>query len=331
MTTTAELPTDLDVLVIGGGPAGLSGALMLARSRRSVAVIDSGSPRNAPAPAIHGLLGYDGTPPAEYLRRGRADVRRYGGVVLAGEVSDVRRDDTGFAITLADGRATHARRLLLATGLTDELPAVEGLAARWGRDLVHCPYCHGWEVRDRAIAVLATGPMAFHSALLWRQLSDRIVLLRNGIDLPADQLDQLRARGVRIVDGAVRSVVTADDAIRGVTLDDGRVVPCEVIAAGTHLIARGAGLFTALGLTLAEHPSGMGTHVPTDPIGRTDVPGVWAAGNVTDLSAQVGAAAAAGAMAGAQLNAELAMAETQLAARGAAAPTAGPESAKMPG
>ncbi|GGB15202.1 oxidoreductase [Flexivirga endophytica] len=311
------LPTDQDVVVIGGGAAGLSGALMLGRSRRSVTVIDAGSPRNAPADGIHGLLAYDGMPPAEYLRLGTENVRRYGGAVVAGEVSAVTRDETGFAVTLADGRSTHARRILLTTGLVDELPDIAGLAERWGRDVVHCPYCHGWEVRDRDIAVLATGPMAFHSAVLWRQLSDRITLLRNGIDFSAEQLAQLAARGVRIVEGRVQSVVTADDAITGVALVDGQVVPCEVIAAGTHMVARG-GVVESLGLSAVEHPSGMGVHVPADAMGRTEVPGVWAAGNVTDLSAQVGAAAAAGAMAGAQINAELAMQETAEATAGSA-------------
>lgn len=311
--TTDILRNSQDVVVIGGGAAGLSGALMLARSRRSVTVIDAGSPRNAPADGIHGLLGYDGMPPAEYLRRGTEDVRGYGGSVVNGEVAEVRRDATGFVVVLADGRCTHARRILLTTGLVDELPEVGGLAERWGRDLVHCPYCHGWEVRDRAIAVLATGPMAFHSTVLWRQLSDRVTLLCNGIELPDEQLEQLRARGVEIVDGPVRAVVTTDDAISGVRLvdghDDGQVVPCEVIAVGARMAAR-AGAVQALGLSAVEHPSGMGVHVPTDAVGRTDVPGVWAAGNVTDLTAQVGAAAAAGAMAGAQINAELAMEET---------------------
>lgn len=316
--TTDKLRNDHDVVVIGGGAAGLSGALMLARSRRSVAVIDAGAPRNAPADGIHGLLGYDGMPPAEYLRRGTADLLRYGGMVISGEVVEIARDETGFAISLGDGRATHARRVLLAAGLVDELPDIEGLADRWGRDVVHCPYCHGWEVRDQAIAVVATGPMAFHTTLLWRQLSDRVVLLRNGIEFPAEQLAQLVARGVRIAEGRPEAVVVTDDAISGVRMADGGVVPCEVIAAGTRMVARGEQLISSLGLSLTEHPSGMGVYLATDPAGRTDVPGVWAAGNIADLSAQVGAAAAAGAMAGAQINADLA---TEEAADSVATPT----------
>src|SRR5262249_42901482 len=138
-----QMRTSYDVVVIGGGAAGLSGALMLARSRRSVVVIDGGEPRNAPAAAVHGLLGRDGMDPGDLLERGRAEVRGYGGHVVAGDVDAVTRADDGFAVRLTDSRAVHARRLLVATGLVDELPDIPELRARWGRDVVHCPYCHG--------------------------------------------------------------------------------------------------------------------------------------------------------------------------------------------
>lgn len=147
-----------DVVVIGGGAAGLSGALMLARSRRSVVVIDGGEPRNAPAEGVHGLLGLDGTPPAELLRRGRVEVTGYGGQVVPGTVVAAVPSADGFQITLAGGRTVRARRVLVATGLRDELPELPGLAEHWGRGVVHCPYCHGWEVRDEPIGILAVGP-----------------------------------------------------------------------------------------------------------------------------------------------------------------------------
>src|SRR6185437_10938414 len=155
---------------------GLSGALMLARARRSVVVVDAGEPRNAPAAGVHGLLGRDGMPPAELLERGRAEVRSYGGEIVRGEVDGVDRDGDRFAVRLAGGEIMHARRLLVTTGLVDELPEVPGLRERWGRDVVHCPYCHGWEVRDRAIGVLTTGPMSVHQTLLFRQWSADVVL-----------------------------------------------------------------------------------------------------------------------------------------------------------
>lgn len=294
---------EYDVVVIGGGAAGLNGALMLARSRRSVLVLDAGEPRNAPAAGVHGLLARDGMPPAELLARGREEVRSYGGQVESAEVATARADGAGFAVGLADGRTVRARRLLVATGLTDELPDIAGLRERWGRDVVHCPYCHGWEVRDRAIGVLATGPMAVHHALLFHQLSADVTLFTHTAPPPSgEDAERLAALGVRTVGGKVQSLEIAGDRITGVRLADGTVVAREVVAVAPRMVARAAFL-ADLGLPTAENP--MGVHIPADPAGRTEVPGVWAAGNVTDLSAQVGAAAAAGALAGAQINADL--------------------------
>lgn len=302
-----------DVVVLGGGAAGLSGALMLARARRSVVVVDAGAPRNAPAAGVHGLLARDGTPPAELLERGRAEVRRYGGQVLTGEVDAAARDTEGFTVALAGGGSVRAGRLLVATGLVDQLPDLPGLRERWGRDVLHCPYCHGWEVRDQAIGVLASGPMSVHQALLFRQWSDDVTYFAHtGPEPTGEQAEQLAARGIRVVDGEVASLVVADDRLTGVRLTDGTVVSRAALAVAPRMVAR-AGFLAALGLRPAEHPSGMGEHIPADPTGRTDVPGVWVAGNVTDLSAQVGAAAAAGATAAAQINADLVAEETRQA------------------
>lgn len=302
-----------DVVVIGGGAAGLNGALQLARSRRSVLVVDAGQQRNRPAHAVHGLLGHDGLPPARLLARGRDEVRGYGGEVVTGSVATVRGDlDSGFTVTLADGRAVRARRLLVTSGLVDELPDIPGLRERWGRDVVHCPYCHGWEVRDQAIGVLASGPRSVHQALLFRQLSNDVVYFRHGTALDDAEAAQLAARGIRVVDGEVSALVIAGDRLAGVRLADGSVVPRQAVAVGARMVAR-AGFLADLGLKPSEHPSGMGAHIPADPAGRTEVPGVWAAGNVTDLSAQVGASAAAGALAGAVINADLVEEETRRA------------------
>ncbi|MGN2640785.1 NAD(P)/FAD-dependent oxidoreductase [Nocardia takedensis] len=307
---TEELEQGYDVVVVGGGAAGLNGALMLARSRRSVAVIDAGQPRNAPAEGIHGLLGHDGLPPAELLARGRAEVRRYGGQVVDGEVVDVARDGAGFTVTLRDGRAVGARRLLVTTGLVDELPEVPGVREHWGRAVVHCPYCHGWEVRDTAIGVLGSGPMSTHQALMFRQLSADVVYFTHTVPPTAEQAEQLTARGIRIVAGEVAGLVDADGTLTGVRLTDGAVVDRETVVVGTRMVAR-AEFLSGIGLVPVEHPSGAGVHLPVDPTGRTEVAGIWAAGNVTEPSAQVGASAAAGAMAGAMINADLVMAETR--------------------
>ncbi|MEV0421899.1 NAD(P)/FAD-dependent oxidoreductase [Streptosporangium canum] len=314
---TDQLRNGYDVVVVGGGAAGLSGALMLARARRSVVVIDAGAPRNAPAESVHGLLARDGIRPAELLERGRAEVCGYGGHVVPGEVGAVAREDdgedTGFAVTLADGRTVRARRLLVATGVVDELPDIPGLRDRWGRDVLHCPYCHGWEVRDQAIGVLAGGPLAVHQALLFRQWSADVTLLSHTMAPPTGQeAEQLAARGVSVVDGEVASLEIVEDRLVGVRLSSGALVSRQALVVAPRMVAR-AGFLAELGLRPAEHPRGVGEHIPSDATGRTDVPGVWIAGNVTDLVAQVGNVAAAAAAAAAQINADLVDEDTRRA------------------
>jgi thioredoxin reductase len=312
MPSDDDLNTSYDVVVVGGGAAGLNGALMLARSRRSVVVIDAGQPRNAPADGVHGLLARDGMPPAELLERGRAEVRSYGGAVVAGTVTAVDPLPSGFTVGLADGRTVSARRLLVTTGVFDELPEIPGLRERWGRDVIHCPYCHGWEVRDRAIGVLATSPMVAHQALLFRQLSDDVTVFSHAVELTSIDRERMLARGIRIVDGTVAGLRVDDDRITGVLLADGTVVGRDVLTVQSRAVVR-AGFLTGLGLTTVEHPMGMGTYVVADQAGQSSVPGVYLAGNVSDLGAQVGAAAAAGALAGARLNADLVDEETTAA------------------
>ncbi|WP_327350698.1 NAD(P)/FAD-dependent oxidoreductase [Streptomyces sp. NBC_01304] len=314
------LPAEtVDAVVIGGGAAGLNGALMLARSRRSVVVIDSGTPRNAPADAMHGFLVLDGTPPTEILRRGREQVRQYGGRIVFGEVASAEPaapsedGDLRFALTLADGRTLTARRVLVATGLRDVLPDVPGLAQHWGHGVVHCPYCHGWEVRDEPIGVLATGPASVHHALLFRQLTDDLVYFTRATALDEDTRARFAARNIRVVDTPADEVVQADDGgIAGVRLTGGEFVARRVLAVATRMQARTEGL-EGLKLPLQDLPDDMGRHFASGTAGTTDVPGVWVAGNATDLSAQVGASAAAGALAGAHINAQLATADTDAA------------------
>jgi thioredoxin reductase len=318
-TRTDPLPEDtIDTVVIGGGAAGLNGALMLARSRRSVVVIDSGSPRNAPAEGVHGLLGLDGTPPAELLRQGREEVRRYGGQLVTGEVVSAAPTapsadgDPRFAITLAGGGLVRARRVLVATGLRDVLPDIPGLAPHWGRGVVHCPYCHGWEVRDEPIGVLAVGPASVHHALLFRQLTEDLVYFTRGTDLDEDTRARFTARGIRVIETPVAEVQSDGNGITGVLLTDAHVVSRRVLAVVTTTLARADGL-DGLRLPMEDLPGGMGRRFITGMAGATDVPGVWVAGNATDLTAQVGASAAAGALAGAHMNAHLATADTNAA------------------
>jgi thioredoxin reductase len=301
-----------DVVVIGGGPAGLNGALMLARSRRAVLVIDAGEPRNTPAEGVHGLLGHDGIPPAELLERGRTEVRRYGGQVVPGRVTRAARNGDGFIVELADGRSIGARRLLVTTGLVDELPDLPGVQEGWGRDVLHCPHCHGWEVRDKAIGVLASGPNSIHQALLFRQLSDDVLYFSHRMPPEDGQAQQIASRGIRVVNGEVASLEVIEHRLTGVRLRDGVLVDRDILVVSTRMVAQ-AGFLADLGLNPTEHPSGLGEHIKVDPAGLTDVPGVWAAGNVTDLAAQVGTSAAAGAWAAIRINADLVDEETHRA------------------
>lgn len=317
--------TLVDVAVLGGGAAGLSGALMLARSRRSVVVLDAGTPRNAPAAAIHALLGHDGTPPAEYLARGRAEVRRYGGRIVRAQVVSARAaqpapdGDLLFALDLADGRTLTARRLLVAVGVRDELPEIPGLAPHWGRDLVHCPFCHGWEVRDRAIGVLATTAMSAHQALMFRELTEDLHVYAAGAELDAAARERFAALGITVHEGAVEEVLAGEDGgITGVRLAGGEFVARSVLAVATTLTPRLDGL-EGLGLALEELPGGMGWKVPTGMAGASEVPGVWVAGNAADPAAQVGAAAAGGALAGGHLHGALTLAGAEAAVAAARA------------
>lgn len=302
-----------DVIVVGGGAAGLSGALVLARSRRSVLVIDAGEPRNAPAAGVHGYLTRDGMNPASLLAVGREEVRGYGALVVDGRVSSAERGDDGFTVTLNDGRTAAAKRLLVTTGLLDELPGVRGLRERWGRDVLHCPYCHGWEVQDQPIGVLASGPKATHQAQLFRQLTPDVTLfLHTGPALSDDDREQLAARDIAIVDGEVERLEVTDDRLSGVRLRGGEVIPLQALVVGPRFAAR-AEVLLSLGLTVTEHPLGIGHFIDSDATGLTLVPGVWVAGNVTDPMAQVVSSAAAGAMAGAVINADLVVEEVQRA------------------
>ena len=214
----------LDTLVLGGGAAGLSGALTLARSRRSVLVLDAGEPRNAPAAGVHAFLTRDGLPPAELGRLGRAEVESYGGRVRPGTAVAAQRVGDLFAVDTADGETLHARRLLVATGLVDELPDLPGVRELWGRDVLHCPYCHGWEVRDQPLAVLGTGPGSLHQVKLFRQLTADLVYLRHHApELTAEEAEELAALGVPVVDEEVTGLEITDDRLSGVRLASGRV------------------------------------------------------------------------------------------------------------
>jgi thioredoxin reductase len=274
-------------------------------------VIDAGTPRNAPAAHMQGFLSQDGTPPSALLGAARAEVRHYGVEIIEDRVVDAT---AGFVLRLGGGRTVRARQLLLATGATDELPDVMGARERWGRDFLHCPYCHGWEVRDQPIGVLGTGPGSVEHAHLLRQWSDDITFFTHTATVTVEERATLRAREIAVVDGTVERLLVSDDRLRAVQLTDGRTV------------ARGALFIRPAPRAHADTPArGLGCEllagglVRADADGRTSVPGVWAAGNATNPRAQVITAAGEGSAVAIAINTELLQADIADARRQLAA------------
>jgi thioredoxin reductase len=287
----------LDVVVIGGGAAGLSAALVLGRARRRVAVVDAGAPRNAPASHMHGYLSRDGLPPAELLRSGREEAAGYGVEFVSGDVASV---EPGFRIALAHGPTLEARRVLIATGATDDFPSIPGLAERWGKDFLHCPYCHGWEVRDEPLGILGTNSGSVEHAHLVRQWSDDLIFFTHAYAPTGTERERLEARGIRVADGAVTGIVVEDDRLTAVILDGGRTVERTALFVRPDIRPRGTQLIEQLGPETDE--SGF---IRVDGAGRTSVPGIWAAGNVANPRAQVVTAAGEGSAAAISINADL--------------------------
>lgn len=303
-----------DVVVIGGGAAGLSGALMLGRARRRVLVIDSGQPRNRFTSKMHGVLGRDGTSPAELLADGRREIESYNGVIRQGVVTDAQPTSDGFRITYIgqgfqptatdDAAVTvYTRRILVATGLRDGLPAIDGLDQWWGRGVAMCPYCDGYEVRDRRIGILATGPGSTIQAQLLRQWSPSIIYLPDTVGMPqGPDLENFAARGIEIQEGGVRRVIDDTQRLTGVELEDGTRVPLDAIFTAPALTPADD-VLRMLGAQTTDGP--VGTFVAVDATGRTSVNGVWAAGNVVDPMANVPVSIGAGAQAAGAINHDL--------------------------
>ena len=292
-----------DAIVIGAGVAGLSAAQMIGRARRRTLVIDSGSPRNRFAAHMHGVLGQDGAAPLDLLARGREEAEAYGVEIRPGSVDRVDAHENHAVVNLADGRIETARAVVVATGLVDELPAIRGLADRWGAGVMHCPYCHGWEVRDRTLGVLLSSPLGLHQAQLVRQWSDCVVVFTAAMGaLDPAMVRRLTARNVEIITEPVVEVLGEGAEVTGVRLSGGRVV--ELGGIFTAPTTRPLDAFlTHLELERVDTPAG--SFLAVDQTGRTSSARIWAAGNVVNPGANVPISMGAGAMAGAALNAAL--------------------------
>ncbi len=293
--------SNYDVVVVGGGAAGLSAALVLSRARRMVLVLDAGHPRNAPAAHMQGFLSRDGMPPAELLAHGRDEVRGYGARVVTGTVEGITAcHQGGFRVMFSGGHQVTARQVLLATGLRDALPAIDGLTERWARDVLHCPYCHGHEVRDRPLGVIGVRPEGVRYAQIVRQWSDDVVFFASAGMLTGTQRTELMARAIGVVEGGVRQVRVEDDRLCGVEMDDGRVILREALFVPPRVVPHND-LLVTLGADLDENG-----WVRTDTTGGvTSVAGLWVAGNLANPRAQVITAAGEGSAAAIAMNAVL--------------------------
>jgi thioredoxin reductase len=280
---------DWDCVVVGGGVAGLSAAMVLGRARRRTLVLDRDGQSNRAAEHVGGLLGLDGTPPAELYARAREQLAAYDAVVVReAEAVDARAEDDGFVVTLGDGEGeVRARALVLATGMDYQVPDVPGFREHWGRAVFHCPFCHGWEVRDRPLVVYGEGEVAARQAALLAGWTDDVTVVA------PDEL-----AGLRVEDGALRAVVRRD----------GSEVPCDGILVHAPLRRRGR-LAEQLGLELED--SGL---VAVDAMARTSVPGVYAAGDLAVAPQQVAIALGSGHRAGVVATGELLLGHGAMAA-----------------
>lgn len=254
---------------------------------------------------MHGVLGQEGVSPAALVETGRREAAGYGVQFVDGVVSAAEDGADGLRVTLESGETHACRALVVATGITDELPDIPGLAQRWGTGVLHCPYCHGWEVADQRLGVLATSPASVHQVQMVRQWSDRVTVFAARLGEMEPRVEtRLRARGIEIVNAEVVEVLGDGDRVTGVRTADGGVVAVDAIfTAGTP---RPHDAFVAgLGLEQAELPFGAGSFLTVDPMGKTTHDRVWAAGNVVNPMANVPMSIGAGAMAGSAVNGAL--------------------------
>jgi len=294
---------DLDVIVIGGGPAGLTAALYLGRSRRRTLLIDAGEPRNAPASSAHGVFSRDGAAPADLAAEARRQLKRYPTVAMWNlKAETVEKEPPGFVVRTQDGRQARSRRLLFATGIRDELPDIDGLAERWGRGVLHCVYCHGYEVADQPVALIASPDVAMRAAASVFQLSKDLVLCTNGAPMPDEDAAQLVHRGIRIIEETVSQVSGQAPHLR-ILFKDGSEVSRAAIFVRT-ILKDASDLPARLGCEL-DAPHGL----VVDAGWQTSVRGAYAAGDIAAPKDQVIVAAASGAQAAIAINNDLVQAD----------------------
>jgi thioredoxin reductase len=289
-----------DCIVVGGGAAGLSAALVLGRARRRTLLVDEGKQSNLAAHGIGGLLGHDGRPPAQLYDAGRAELAAYPTVELRrGAVTTGISDGGSFVLELADGSRVRSRRVLLATGMDYQAARIPGLDALWGRSAFHCPFCHGWEARDQPLAVLARGERAVHMALMLRGWTDDIVVLTNGQpELDPAHREQLNSVGVTIDEREIAEFISESGELATIEFTDGQRLARRGVLVAASLHQRTT-LAAQLGVAVLPPGPVAVDAIEVDPFHRTSVPGVFAAGDLSAAMPQVAAAIAAGSTAAA--------------------------------
>lgn len=290
----------VDVAIVGGGPAGLSAALVLGRARKSVVLFDAGPPRNAAAERVHGFVTRDGTPPAEFRRIGREQLRPYSVDVRDARVEEITREGASFQVRAGSGEVL-ARRVLLATGMVDEIPDLPGCRELWGKSVFQCPYCHGWEVRDRRFGAVVQGPEWLEFAIFLKGWTGDVTAFTNAaFPVPAEMQDRLRGAGVRLEERRITGLRDKGGTLAAVELDGGPEIACEALFLKPR--QRQTRLVEGLGLALDDKG-----FVRVDEHRRTSVPGIYAAGDLTTMMQAALPGAAAGAHAAYSMNHELTM------------------------
>jgi thioredoxin reductase len=297
-----------DVIVIGGSFAGVSAALQLARARRRILILDSGKPRNRFAQSSHGFFGHDGQPPSTILANARSQLLFYGTAsFVEGLATNASRTGDKYAVTTASGEAHTASRLILATGVNDDLSTMPGMQERWGISMLHCFYCHGYEVAGRRLGVLATSDRALLTAMLLPDWSEHVTLFTNGLlNLSPEQLAELRARAVSVEVVPVAALLGDAPALSGLRLDDGRIIPVDAVFTSPRT-CMASPLAEQLGCEFEEGPSGPFIHTGTDK--QTTVRGVYAAGDAARPGHNASWAAADGVTAGISAHQSLSLAQ----------------------
>lgn len=291
-----------DVIIIGGGAAGLSAGLILGRFRRSVMICDNRQPRNAKSTGVHGFLSRDGILPQELLHIAREQLTPHSTVQFSSQtVVDIVQADSHFLVHFQDGTSAPTKKILFATGVKDILPPIDGIAELWGQAVFHCPYCHGWEVRDRALAVVANGANAIHITKLLRALNNDIVICTNGAsDIDASDRRQLDHLGINVIQTPILRLERQDTKLDGIVFTDGSFLAREALFIRPPQQQHST-LPAKLGCAMTEQG-----YIAVNELGKTSLDGVFAAGDMTSPAQQVIHAASRGAMAAAGINSELA-------------------------